>query len=121
MSELIYLAAPYSGDKETINARMELFGKCAARLINKGHFVVSPLYNHFILHHEDLPGDWDYWQHYSRATLAQCKAIIVLMIDGYSDSKGVQGEIEFATERGIRVYYLSVEEILNEDSNIDIN
>lgn len=104
-AELVYLAAPYSGTKEEIEARMKVFSIVDAELLSRGYFTISPLSKHFILHHSSLPGTWDFWEHYSKKLIAQCNKIIVIKIDGWDTSVGVQAEIAFAEKVGISVMF----------------
>lgn len=101
MNKVIYLGAPYSGDKAQIEQRMELFCRAVARLQSEGFFIVSPLFMHFVLQYNiALGNDWDYWKNYSRELMNRSDEFYVLCLDGWEESKGIAGEMEIAKEFG---------------------
>ena len=105
---LSYLAAPYTHpDKRVVEERMLKLCKADAFLMKAGIFTVSPLMKHFIIHHADLPGDWNYWKNYSLSLLCAVDQVIVLMLDGWRESEGVTAEILIAKNMGIPVVYLT--------------
>jgi hypothetical protein len=74
-----------------------------------GLVVFSPIaHTHPIAELCVLPSSWNYWQKYDEAMiLGGCK-VIVCMMDGWRESKGVTAEIEIAHRRGIPVEYLEI-------------
>lgn len=100
-AKISYLAAPYSGTEEEINSRMEEFYRIDAELMSKGYFTVSPLLKHATLPYGNLPGNWDYWEEYSRALLSRCDEMIIITLSGWSTSNGVLGEMSICRELGI--------------------
>jgi hypothetical protein len=102
--QMVYLAAPYSNmpNKKLL---MDNLCKVDARLMQDGIFTVSPLMKHFILHHDDLPGDWNYWGNYSEVLLERCDCMIVVMFDGWKESIGVQEEIKLCRKNNIPIVY----------------
>ena len=80
-NNMIYLAVPYSHPDPRV--RLERF-VCAEG---------------------DLPGDWQYWEHFCRAILKICKRFVVLQLDGWENSVGVQNELRLARELGIPIEY----------------
>ena len=105
---LSYLAAPYSDpDPLVVADRMERLCKADAKLMKKGIFTVSPLLKHFIIQHEQLPGDWEYWRDYSAALLCGVDRVYVLMLPGWKESIGVSAEIRLATDVGIPILYIN--------------
>lgn len=111
---MVYIAAPYSPDANSINHnkiiedRMELFSGSVAKLITMECHAVSPLFNHYFLHHRNIPGTWDYWKSYSENLLQRSDAMLILMIDGWDRSKGVKGEIEMAKDMNKPVFITDV-------------
>lgn len=96
-AKLIYVGAPYSDpDPAVIAGRMAAFEDVVARLLTTGQFPVSPLMNHGILGRHAIPGDWDFWQHYSRRLLARCDLLMVVQLPGWANSRGLTGEIALA-------------------------
>lgn len=112
--EIAYLAAPYSHrDPVVTESRMKLFAKCDAVLMARGIFTVSPLLKHLVRTHvNDMPGDWKFWSDYSEVLLRKCNSVIVLKMDGWEVSTGVQGEIALAKKHSIPIQYVDIEEFL---------
>ena len=67
---------------------------------------------HFIINYEKLPGDWEFWKRYSQALLAKSDGMIVLKLDGWEKSTGVQAEIEICKNQNIPVIFFSFEDIV---------
>ncbi len=103
----IYLAVPYSHpDPSIVEYRFNAVNHFAAKLIEDGHHVISPISMcHPIAVQENLPGDWEYWQNYAEKCLSVCSAVHVLMLDGWRESKGVTAELEMARELQIPIFY----------------
>lgn len=106
--KLIYLAAPYSHEREEVmEERMKLINKEFALLIAKGYMVVSPLtQGHVAKGLVDCPGDWAFWRNLSIRLLRCCDVMFVIKLDGWRKSKGVKEEERIAGELNIPVYYL---------------
>lgn len=103
-----YIASPYgSREPGVTEQRMEVFEKIDARLASLGHFTFSPLDKHYKLKHLNLPGTYDYWQHYCKAMLKLSSGLIVITQPGWEDAVGVQDEIQEAFKRDLPVYYVS--------------
>lgn len=94
----IYLAVPYSHpDPSVVEDRFNQVNQFAVKLIAEGHHVISPISMcHPIAMQGNLPGDWEYWQKYAQNCLSVCRALYVLMLDGWRESVGVQAEIKMA-------------------------
>lgn len=110
---LIYLATPYSDpDPKVKEKRFLAVNKAAAELMRAGLYVYSPIsHSHNISLAGDLPGDWEYWEKYDRLILAICNKMIVLMLPGWKESKGVTNEIRIAKEEfNLDIEYLEVKE-----------
>ncbi len=106
---LVYLATPYSHQDASVREeRFRAVNAAAAELMRQGMHIFSPIsHTHPIALAGDLPLGWEYWQAYDRAILAACCKLIVLMLDGWKESKGVAGEIAIAHETGIPVQFIS--------------
>lgn len=109
MRKLIYLAVPYSHpDPAVREARFHEANRIASQLMRDGHYVFSPIsHTHPIALAGGLPTGWDFWEGYDRAILACCSKLLVVTLDGWKDSRGVQAEMAIARELGIRVETLS--------------
>jgi len=107
---MIYLASPYSDpDVEVRERRFEAVCRAAAELIRSGKSVYSPIaHTHPICRH-GLPGDWRFWQHHDRQHIEICDEVVVLMLDGWKQSEGVQAEISIARELGKPVTFMRLE------------
>ena len=115
MSELIYLASPYSSKETGVEqSRFEIVCKVAAKLLAEGKYVFSPIaHTHPIALAGKLPGNWEFWEGYDRALIKCCQKLIVVKISGWEESTGVNAEVKIAKELGIPVDYIDPDEILN--------
>jgi nucleoside 2-deoxyribosyltransferase len=100
---VIYLACPYSSPFRAIREeRYRQANRAAARLIDAGHVVFSPIsMSHPIEDHmvgPRRPTDW--WIDYDLAFMRVCDELIVLRLPGWGQSRGVAREIAwFERER----------------------
>ena len=103
----IYIASPYTHKlQEVVDRRFKAAEDFTAMCLMKGMHVYSPIVHcHELAAKYDLPHDFDYWGSYNRAMLCKASKMIVMRIDGWECSKGVQSEIEFAKQCGIEVEY----------------
>ena len=113
MTKTIYLASPYSHDDASVREeRFECACIAAAGLMQRGHIVFSPVaHSHAVakfLPHK-LWLDHDFWMKQDMEILLNCTELVVLMIEGWEDSKGVKREIEEALAHNIPVTYLKWE------------
>jgi hypothetical protein len=108
MKTLTYIAVPYSHPDENVrHARFHAVNKKAAELMNQGMHIFSPIsHTHPIALAGELPLGWEFWKQYDEVMLAACHKLIVFMLDGWKESKGVQGEIEIATRLGLPIEYI---------------
>jgi hypothetical protein len=115
MSDLIYLACPYSHYSYLVREfRFQQANRYASKLMQAGLLVFSPIsHTHPIAERGDLPKGWDYWERYDRAYMEISRAVVVLCIDGWKDSVGVAAEITIAGRLELPVLYL---EPNNDDS-----
>lgn len=107
-ANLIYLAVPYSHpDAAVRESRFNAVNRVAARLMKAGTHVFSPIsHTHPIALVGDLPTGWDYWAAYDRLMLSACEKLVVLMLDGWRESTGVQAEIDIAKELGMEIVFI---------------
>jgi hypothetical protein len=114
-NELVYLAIPYSHcstDVKTYRAMVASY--VAGKLMKEGTVVFSPIsHGHLISEIHQLPTDWKYWEKHCKTFLYRCDKLIVVMADGWKESKGVAEEIAIAAELGLPIEYYSVEDIPN--------
>jgi len=107
----IYVACPYSHPDQAVREERVLAAdKYAAKLMERGHIVFSPLsHSHPISKHCKVdPTDHDFWLRQDLAWLKACHRMHVLCLDGWQESKGVKEEIEEALKRKIPVFLVSI-------------
>lgn len=84
----------------------------AAKLIEQGHIVYSPLtMTHpidIILADDGATLGSDYWVAFDKAFMSRCDEIAVLKLDGWEASKGVQFEIEFFRQSGKPIWSVNL-------------
>ena len=104
---MIYLASPFTSDDPVVRQqRFEAACRAAAALISRGRTVFSPIAHSFVICRYGLPLNWEFWQQIDRRFLDLCDEVVVLMLDGWQQSVGVQAEIAIARELGKPVTYL---------------
>jgi hypothetical protein len=104
---MIYLASPDSHpDPAVREQRFHAACAGAVELIRAGHDVYCPVVLGHPLVDYGLPTEWKFWERQARAFLERCDELVVLMLDGWEASVGVQAEIRIADELGKPVRYL---------------
>ncbi len=105
---MIYLATPYShADPAIREERFLAVNKVAARLMQAGHLVFSPIsHGHPIQAAGDLPTDWGYWQRYCEKMLSVCTSLVIVKLDGWKESVGVAAEFELAKKFGLLTVFI---------------
>jgi len=106
---MIYLACPYSHrDPAVREARFHAANRLAARLMEGGHVVFSPLsMSHPIEGHMSEIHDTDWWMRIGLAFMENCASCVVVAVDGWETSKGVAIEIAWFKARGLPVSFMS--------------
>lgn len=103
----VYLACPYThADPDVQLQRMELASIVAARIMQNGFAVYSPItHGHHIAQH--LPGNivtgHDFWMAQCLPIVVKAAALIVLPMAGWRQSRGVRDEMEFARRYGLPI------------------
>lgn len=106
---MIYISAPYSHkDKNVVEKRMSAVYEHFATLMLKGHVPVSPLMAHAVVKKHPVPSDSVFWENYSLKLLSKCDEMLVLMLDGWEESSGVQYEIAYCLNNDIPFDYVVV-------------
>lgn len=101
--KLIYLASPYSHEKEEImQYRYDVICQLKADYMNKyknEYAFYSPISTfHPIAKQHKLPTDWSFWLAQCVTILSKCDEMWVVRMDGWDKSKGVSEEIKIAKE-----------------------
>jgi len=110
---LIYLACPYSDPDPKIRIqRFNAVNKVAGELMRDKEVVFSPIsqvpFMHPIPQEKNLPKNFEYWENMRKIYLNYSYKIIVITLDGWEKSIGVQAEIKIAHEMGIPVEYMDI-------------
>jgi nucleoside 2-deoxyribosyltransferase len=104
---VIYLCSPYSHpDSAVRQERFEAACRAAAELVRQGKTVYSAIVHSHAIAKYGLPLDWRFWERHDRRFLEICDEVVVLMLDGWRESVGVQAEIEIARALGKPVTFL---------------
>ncbi len=105
---LAYMASPYTRYSRGIGAAFVDAAKLAARLIQAGVNVYSPIvHSHPIAECGDIdPRDQKFWHDFNQTMLAKCDVLIVAHMDGWEDSSGVAHEIAFFAAEGKPIFDL---------------
>jgi len=111
---MLYLASPYSHPDEDVREQ-RFIDACAASsfLMKRGELVFSPICHSHPIAQFGLPKGWDFWEKYDREFLEFCSSMVVLMLDGWQESKGVQAEIQIMKEMGKPITHLDPKEYAN--------
>lgn len=111
-----YLATPYSHpDPAVREARFRIACRVAAILMLNGEQIFSPIaHTHPVVNSTTgnvpwMPSDFNFWEKYDRWFIERCDELIVVFMDGTTESKGVAGEIEMAREFKLPIRYVDVE------------
>jgi len=106
--KLIYIGSPYShSDPEVVEENYRRVSRLAAKLCSQGHVAFSPItYGHVLLTFEKMPGDWEFWKSFCISFLEKSDELLVYKMPGWENSRGLAAEIEFATEKNIKISWL---------------
>lgn len=104
---MIYLASPYShSDPAVREQRFRDVCRVTAQLLRDGMLVFSPIVHCHPLVEFNLPTDWSFWEVYDLTMLKLCDGLVVLMLKGWTESKGVQREVAEANKLKLPIRYI---------------
>lgn len=105
---MIFVSVPYSHPNSlVVKDRVKFLSLYCAKLLKEGKWNLSPVtHGTTISQHAKLPMDFNFWQHISYEMLSVSKEIHVLMLAGWEESIGVIGEINYAKEHNIPIFYI---------------
>jgi len=105
---MIYLAGPYSHPDVTVRQlRYEQLTAKAAELMLENYVVFSPItHGHAVAMGHNLPTDFAWWEQQCLGMLRHASKLIILTLEGWEQSKGVEAEVEFARKLGINIEYI---------------
>lgn len=112
MQNIYYLASPYSKGSDAI--RIDRFNKvteACAYLTNQGFCIFSPITHSHPMVEYGVSSTWDFWKKVDTLFLSVFHGLIVLQLDGWLESAGVQEEIKITKALGKPVLYVTLEDI----------
>jgi hypothetical protein len=96
------MAGPYSDD---IYERYAQHLAAAATLTRSGLTIYAPIVHyHHMAQSYDMPTDAIFWEPHNMNMIYSAKGIILLMLPGWSNSKGVNGELKRAKEKSLPIW-----------------
>lgn len=103
-----YLASPYTHvDPAIMDRRYEISCHATCWFLVWRIWIYSPIVHcHEIAKKWELPRTWDFWRDYNDAMLAPAKRLMILAIDGWQDSAGVNHEAWFAKQHNIPIEFI---------------
>ena len=104
MKSKIYIASPYTLGDVAVNVKFQL--DTANELMNLGFAPFVPLYSHF--QHMVHPRPYQDWIDIDLEWIDVCDYLLRLG----GESKGADGEVAYALNLGIPVFY-SIDELIN--------
>lgn len=107
MSNLCYLATPYSKYPGGRQEAYTLACEKAAQLMLDGHLIFCPIaHSHSIEEEMDTRQEGLFWLDQDFAILKHCDVLMVYQMPGWDTSFGVQAEIDFALYNNIPITML---------------
>lgn len=105
---MIYLASPYSHKDPSIREkRFLLIEELTAKMIKEGKMVFSPIVHcHNLSISYNLSQDFEFWQKYCLYFIDKADMLMVYMIEGWKESKGIKEEIEYAKFKDIPIDFI---------------
>lgn len=106
-----YLASPYSHPSASVrDSRAWEAERATYNALRQGYVTFSPIHaTHGIACAHSLPKDAAWWLEYNRCYLDTCAGVIVLKLDGWNESIGVQEEIRIAYAKRLPILYMNAE------------
>lgn len=97
MSNVVYVAIPYSHeDDEIMQRRFEFVTAYSADIASEDTVPFSPItHSHLMAEKRDLPRTWDFWEEQDIPFLDMADELRVLDARGVSNSTGVQAETDY--------------------------
>lgn len=97
---MIYLATPYSDpDPKVQERRYDDAVNAAAILANHRIPCYCPIVSwHVVALRHNLPGDHEFWLAQDHHMIRKCNELWVLMMSGWSTSKGIKAELNMARD-----------------------
>lgn len=108
MSQLIYLASPYSHDDPFVRRDRYLKARATLHwLLSQSLWTYSPIVHcHDLAIAHSLPKDANFWKEYNQVMFDKCDSMAVLKIPGWDFSHGVALEISWAEAFNKKIRYI---------------
>ena len=90
-----YLASPFSDKSPVVEEkRYTAILQISGLFTISGAMVISPIVYgyHLYKNYGNIAGDADYWKDFNRYLLYHAPYLMIVMLEGYKDSKGIQAE-----------------------------
>lgn len=112
-----YLASPYtSNDSEIMKEIYLKVDEVGYKLLIKGFHLIEPIASTYHKAQRfQLPHEYSFWTTHCRKMVSVSDGVIVLMLEGWETSTGVQDEIKIASDLGKRVIYINECDVLGHD------
>ena len=107
MSEIEYLAIPYTGTEEEMDYRADVSDFIWSELSNDDRIIYAPISSaHHIAKKYKLPRNWEFWKKIDEEFIGACKKLLVVALPGWETSTGVTAERKIAEDLGIPIEFI---------------
>jgi len=113
-----YLANPFTDKNDDVmNERLKKSIDASITLLKNDIFSFSPIaYNGaWSRDSYQLPVEWAFWEVYDKTFLDHMNGLLVLQLEGWQNSVGVQAEIEYALNQNMPIIYVTMEDLNNDE------
>ena len=110
LKEVIYIASPYSHeDPLKVEENFRKVSQISSEIVANGDIAISPItYGHTLIQFKKMRSDWEFWTSFCLSLLLKCDKLLVCdNMEGWEKSKGVEEEISFARDHGIKIEMIS--------------
>ncbi len=107
-----YLGLPYTDDDPLMEDwRADISDRIAADLFTReGRIIFAPISAwHHIARKYKLPGTFEYWAKFDEEFIKISTKLLIIMLPGWEDSTGVNGEVKLANKYNIPIGYIDPE------------
>lgn len=103
-----YLASPYTHrEYDVMEQRYDIACEALVWLLDRKIWTISPIVQqHEIVKKYDMPRTYAYWSQYNKALLKDAMGLLVLTIDGWEESVGVQEEMKLAIKYKVMTKFI---------------
>lgn len=107
-TEIEYLAIPYTHNNVFVkHFRAEVSNYIASELTKQGRIIFAPISAwHHIAMKYGLPGTFEYWKRLDEQFIAASKKLILVTLDGWKESNGINLEVSIADRFNVPIEYL---------------